>query len=201
MTGRSPVIGWVGIGGPPSRAAPARQGSGLLHPFPAVRPAPNSGARPLPCPPAASTRAARLRASLVEQVEAAVVGQRRVAPLAVGDQHVAREVGRIGAGRKQDRLARVVGAAGEAVRQEARRRPGPTASGRAGRDRPRPRRRSAAARRRRGFLGEAGDHLLGRACRRAGRNRPARQLPTQASSTSATYWSSSRTPKPVAPLS
>ena len=50
---------------------------------------------------AASTPAARPPACLVEQVEGAVKAQRRLAPLAVGDQHVAGEVGRVGAGRSR----------------------------------------------------------------------------------------------------
>src|SRR5436305_10490916 len=103
----------------PSGASSRPQPSGLVDPAAALlRPVPALDAV---APGQQLPRLARaFEARRVEQVEAAVIAHRRLAPLTIGNQHVAGEVGGVGAGREQDRLARVVASAGQAVRKEAR---------------------------------------------------------------------------------
>src|SRR4051794_13786124 len=118
MTGRSPVLGWGWIGAPPSGARDGRQGSRLVDPF-AVLSSPVAAFDPFPAGKQLPGEPGAFERTGVKQIETAVVRQSSVAPDPVGDQHVPREVGRIGAGREQDRLARIVETAGEAVREEA----------------------------------------------------------------------------------
>src|SRR5438046_8436859 len=112
-------MSWVlELAAAPSRGEALGQGSGFVDPLSAllspVTPLHRfASGEQLPREPSG------LEAGRVEQVEAAVVSQRRVAPLAVSDQQVAGVVGSVGPGRQQHRLARVVGASGNAVRQEA----------------------------------------------------------------------------------
>src|SRR5690242_11990754 len=64
-------------------------------------------------------------AFLVEEVKRAIEAEHLVTPLAVGDRHVPRIVGRDHVGGKQDRLIGITLAARAGVRQEAVRAPRP----------------------------------------------------------------------------
>src|SRR3954454_12251080 len=103
MTGRSPAIWLVGICGPTSRAVLPRQGLRLLDPL-AVLLGPAAPGHTVPAGKKLPCKARGLERGVVEQIEAAVVGQRGFAPVAIGDQHVARLVRRIGARRKKNWL-------------------------------------------------------------------------------------------------
>src|SRR5437764_14180396 len=111
MTGRSPVLVLAGIGAPPSRACLERQGSALVDPFAAFL-RPIAALDSFPAREKLPGEASAFEHGRIEQIETAVVAQRSFAPLPVGDQHVAGEIGRVWTGRKEDRLARVFGAAG-----------------------------------------------------------------------------------------
>src|SRR5438270_5308963 len=117
MTGRSPLIGWSGIGRAPSRARARRQGLGFFDPLATfVCPIAPLDAFPpgkqFPGEPGAFERAA------VKQIKASVVGQRRRAPQTVGNQHIARLVGRVGACRQKDGLARIITTSGDAEQEQ-----------------------------------------------------------------------------------
>src|SRR5207342_49570 len=106
MTGRSPANGLGGIRAPPSRASPRRQASGLLDPLAAFA-GPVTPFDPFPPGQQFPGQPSALERGVVEKIKTAVVGQRRFAPRAIGNQQVARLVGSIRTGRQQDRLARV----------------------------------------------------------------------------------------------
>src|ERR1043165_4244899 len=110
---------WLEFGCAPSLAAAPRQPSGLLHPLAALL-GPIAAFDALPARQQLPGQSSAFQSRCVKQIEGPVVGEGRIAPLSVSDQHVAREIGGIRACRKKYRLARIVGAAGDSVRQEAR---------------------------------------------------------------------------------
>src|SRR5437764_2350013 len=71
MTGRSPVIGMVGFGRPPTRARRRRQGSRLVHPFPVLL-RPIAPLDPFPARQQLPRQAGAFQRPGVEQIEAAV---------------------------------------------------------------------------------------------------------------------------------
>src|SRR5437763_7263427 len=103
---------------PRRTSAPESSASRLVDPL-AVLLRPIAALDPFPARQKLPGQAGAFERGGIEQIEAAIVAQCGFAPLAVGDQHIAREIGRVRAGREQDRLARVVGAAGEAMGKEA----------------------------------------------------------------------------------
>src|SRR3982750_1690357 len=110
MTGRSPVGALEGIRAPPSRGGYSEQASGLLLPL-AVELRPIAALDAVPASKQLPRQPGRLEAGRIEQEEGALIRQCCIAPLAVGDQDVARHIGGVGVRRQQDRLARVIGAA------------------------------------------------------------------------------------------
>src|SRR5579864_6199854 len=107
-----------GIWWPTSLEEALPQGSALPHPFPFFT-GPVAALDAFPPRQKLPGKSRVFKRGVVEEVEAAVIGQRRLSPGPVGDHHVARLVWRVGAGRQKDRLASVVCAAGKTMWQEA----------------------------------------------------------------------------------
>src|SRR5688572_6519087 len=95
MAERSPKIEASGIAAAPSRANRRRQGSGFFDPAAALVVRPEAAVDPVPSGQQFPRQPGAFERVIVEQIESAVVAQSRLAPLAVGDQHVAGEVGRV----------------------------------------------------------------------------------------------------------
>src|SRR3954453_16290690 len=95
-----------------------RQASGLLDP-PPIFPRPVTALDPFPACQQFPRKPGAFECGIVEQIEASVVSQRRFSPPAVGDEHVARLMGRISAPRKEDRLPCIVGPSRQAMGKEA----------------------------------------------------------------------------------
>src|SRR3954462_1947875 len=115
MTGRPPVISGVGIRCAPSRAGPSPQGPGLLHPLAALL-RPVTTLHPFPARKELPWQPRSFECFGTEQIETAVVVERRVAPLAIGNEHVSCEVRSVGTLRQEDRLPRIIGTTSETMR-------------------------------------------------------------------------------------
>src|SRR3954447_5614847 len=96
-------LGLVEFEAPPSCARACPQPSRLLLPA-SVNLRPVSPVHAFPAGQQLPGEPRPFESVVVEQVETAIVGQCRPPPRAVGDQHIARLVGSVGAGRQQDGL-------------------------------------------------------------------------------------------------
>src|SRR5438270_6547991 len=108
----------MGVGGAASGGERPGQGSHLIDPL-AVFAGPIAALDAFPPGEQLPGEPGIFEVAPVEKVEATVIRQSRITPGTVGNEHVTREVWRIWAGRKQNRLARVVGSAGKPMRNEA----------------------------------------------------------------------------------
>src|SRR5258708_6848796 len=109
---------WVKFVEPPSGERTHRQASALFHPFLAFA-SPVTTVDAVPSGKQFPGKPSCLKTAVVEQVKAAVIGQRNLPPESVGDEQVARLVRGVRIGRQQDRLTGIIGASCKAMRQEA----------------------------------------------------------------------------------
>src|SRR5438046_1321794 len=154
-------MGWLDLAAAPSRAGVPRQGSGLPRPLPAFL-RPITALDPFPASKQFPGEACAIKRGCVEKIEAAVIVERGVAPLPIGNQHVACKIRRIRVRGEQDRLPSIVGSAAKGMRQEARRALVPKNAVESGEERLIGRDNEQPAVRSKHFFGETGDYLFGR---------------------------------------
>src|SRR4051812_26657258 len=181
----------MGFGRASRGARRARQGSGALHPFAALVLLPVAGLRlggPLE---RATYGAGGVEMRGVEEIEGALEGQSRLAPLASGEGDAGRAIGRLGSLGEEDRLPLRVA---PAMRQEGIARMGPELLVEP-REQPGLRHHHQPPALRQHLLANARQHPLER------RGGEVVEVDDHPSKLSATKRSSRATPKPVAPLS